>query len=186
MPTPSLRRLGALFACSVLLVAGCGDDEEPAAGDPGAPSSTANPADGPTTTDVAPQDEGVEVCSLLNAETVGSILQEEVTPQPAPTGGCVYAGSSAASLYPLVTVVPDTTGEGLGAARSAAQASVSTTVEDVTVGGLPAYLALDGAKGAIGTVKDGEVVTIVVTGGEPSSNGPILTQLLEHTLDALS
>ncbi len=184
MPIPTSRRLGVLLACSVLLVVGCGAEKDADSGDRGPTSSAPAPRDGTTTT--GPVGEDVEVCNLLNAETVGSILGEEVTPQPAPTGGCVYAGASAASLYPLVTVTTDATGRGLAEARSAAQASVGTAIEDVTVAGQPGYLALDGGKGAIGAAKGGKLVAIVVTGGEPASNGPILVQLLEHTLDALS
>ncbi len=186
MPTQTLRRLGVLLACTALAITGCGDDEEPASGGEGTATTVPASGDGSTTTTPTTTEEEIEVCNLLNAETVGSILQEEVTPQPAATGGCIYAGPSAASPSPLVTITPDATGQGLAEARSAAQASVATTVEDVTVGGLPGYLALDAGMGAIGAAKDGNVVTIIVTGGEPATNGPILTRLLEHTLDALS
>ena len=185
MPIPTLRRLAVLLACTALAITGCGDEQEPASGGIAPTTTVPAPGEGSTTT-APPMTEEIEVCNLLNAETVGSILQEEVTPQPAATGGCIYAGPSAASPSPLVTITPDSTGQGLAEARSAAQASVATTVEDVTVGGLPGYLALDAGMGAIGAAKDGNVVTIIVTGGEPATNGPILTQLLEHTLDAMS
>jgi hypothetical protein len=169
MGTSSSRRLGALACAVVALAAGCGDDGDTASS---------------TTTTVAP-DEPVEVCSLLNPETIGSILGVQVTPEPEGDGSsCRYVADGGAPT-PEVSVMADEGGGVLEVERIAAASALDAPAADVTIAGNDGWLVtgVDGATLGVGV--DDRVVLVELTGADPATATPILTAVAEHAVDAL-
>lgn len=128
------RVLAAIF---VLLIAGCGSDDEPDDGATG-PTATKSSVDAPDTSsgttgapepgDVVGDDDAIDVCALLSAEEVQGVLGEPATPTDQSTGSmyaCSWEGESDALNVLSVSVyvhpdaatakeMYDATKEGLG------------------------------------------------------------------------
>ncbi|MDP1805161.1 MAG: hypothetical protein Q8K72_08355, partial [Acidimicrobiales bacterium] len=177
-----------------LVLSACGGDDD----------STQSTADDTETTDettadtVAGDDTDTDkvdvpedICALVSGEAVGAVLGETVEARDVPGGGCQYAGGTAASLYPTITVAEDADGAGgIDGARAGAEGAVSGTAEDLTVQSHDGYVVTGAVMGSTSSqgalAVDGLIVTVSVAGGEAASNAAAITELLDLTVTALT
>jgi hypothetical protein len=164
---------------------GCGDDD-PGAADRTTPTTSAA---GPTTTHDVPSttsSTAVDVCTLLNPETVGSVLGEQVTPEPDPDGGCSYEGASATSRRPFIAVVP--TGDE-DDARTAAEQRLGATATDLALGGGTGWIVSGSEAGSpgveAGATAKGSTISLTMGGTQPDADREVAQALLNHVIDAL-
>jgi hypothetical protein len=186
---PAVRQ-PLLATVLLLLVTGCGGGRDSGAPAPG-PSAT-TPADGATSQPAVPGlTEATDLCPLITAADMTTLLGYEVAFKRDPSNGCSYDSVKAdARTEPSVTIasaVEIVGNGGFAGTKEGAAGSVGGTAVDLPGIGDQAFTVTSGPDSpftscqAIAEVK-GQVVTVVLVGGS-SDNRAKLAPVAEKVLE---
>ncbi|MDQ3733035.1 MAG: hypothetical protein M3400_03370, partial [Actinomycetota bacterium] len=131
MPATLFTRSAGLLAVALTLsLSACAGDDAP-------PSATGTDGGGSASGSAGP----VDVCEVVSAEEVGSVLALSVEAEPFATG-CGYTDPDADDQDRVVIDVQQDAGGGLDTARVESEADLGGTAQPLDVGGNQGYVVL--------------------------------------------
>lgn len=130
------------------------------------------------------------VCALFSVADIGALLGEKVEAKDVPGGGCQFAGGTAKSLYPTVSVAEDVAGAGgIEGAKTGAQGAVGAVATPLSAGGATGYVVTGKMMTATSTQAavafKGLLVSVTMSGGEKAGNEKIAAEIVKLTLAKL-
>jgi hypothetical protein len=168
-------------------LAGCGDDPDTADGARSTSTVAPSPDSTVPVTEAPPSTEVVPVCQLLNPETVGAVLGEQVTPEPDAAGGCSYQGPTATSRRPFIAVVA-ADGDS-SATREAAEQRLGGTASMLQLADGTGWMVAGSKGGTPGVEAEatakGSTISLTMGSTDPAADRLVVRELLDHVIDAL-
>jgi hypothetical protein len=130
-----------------------------------------------------------DVCALFDNAAVSALLGEDVVGEATPSGGCKFNGSSAASPFPVIEIVPLANYGDLPTWQASVESVLSAPAEPITIAGNAGFIV----NGAMGDIEAGQgalqvqnlLVQITVATADVAQSTAVMTGLFEMVAASL-
>ena len=124
-----------------------------------------------------------DVCALFDNAAVSTLLGEALVGTPSPSGGCQFNGASAASLFPVIEIVPMDRFGDLASWQVSVETVLNASATPITVAGNSGFI-VEGSMGEIQSTQgalqvQNLLVQITVASPDAAKNAAAITGLLE-------